>query len=111
MNVHPSLLPKHAGSTPLFWTLYKGESDIGVTIHKLSENIDAGPILVQGSEQIRKFNEFECMVQSSKLAGRIFSLLILNSSQIIFKKQKGEINYEPRPTIKQRRKLISLANK
>jgi len=111
LNIHPSLLPAHAGSTPLFWTLYNRETVFGVTIHQLSESIDSGPILAQKSEQILKFNEFDCMLQSSKLAGKLFSFLILKSSKIFFKEQKGKRNYEPRPTLSQRRHLIKLLNK
>jgi methionyl-tRNA formyltransferase len=47
LNVHPSLLPRHRGPTPLFWTLHAGDETAGVTVHWLDEGIDTGPIALQ----------------------------------------------------------------
>ncbi|MDH3376333.1 MAG: formyltransferase family protein [Gammaproteobacteria bacterium] len=46
-NIHPSLLPRYRGPSPLFWQFYNGERDGGVTVHRVTENIDAGPIIAQ----------------------------------------------------------------
>lgn len=47
LNIHPSLLPKHRGPDPLFWTLREGTGQAGLTIHELSDQFDAGPIYAQ----------------------------------------------------------------
>ncbi len=47
LNVHPSVLPAYRGPTPLFWQFREGESETGVTIHIIEEDIDAGDILAQ----------------------------------------------------------------
>ncbi|GER85941.1 formyl transferase [Dictyobacter vulcani] len=47
INVHPSLLPDNRGPQPLFWTFYEGHKDTGITIHRLTEKLDSGPILEQ----------------------------------------------------------------
>jgi len=47
LNVHPSLLPKYRGAAPINWTLIKGEARTGVTIIRMSEQVDAGDILLQ----------------------------------------------------------------
>jgi len=47
LNVHPSLLPANRGPAPLFWTFRHGDAETGVTIHLMSEELDAGDILVQ----------------------------------------------------------------
>ena len=46
-NIHPSLLPRYRGPSPLFWQFYNGERDGGVTVHRVTENIDAGPVIAQ----------------------------------------------------------------
>ncbi len=46
-NVHPSLLPRGRGPAPIPWTLIRGETETGVTIIRLSEEIDGGDILLQ----------------------------------------------------------------
>ena len=52
LNVHPSLLPKHAGQANdavHAAVLAAGESETGATIHLVTEAVDAGPILAQES--------------------------------------------------------------
>lgn len=47
VNAHPSLLPAYRGKDPLFWALVAGEPVVGVTLHRMTETMDAGPILFQ----------------------------------------------------------------
>lgn len=47
LNLHDSLLPKGTGFSPVLWSLISGESQIGLTIHRMDENLDTGDILVQ----------------------------------------------------------------
>jgi methionyl-tRNA formyltransferase len=47
LNLHPSLLPRHRGPAPLFWTFYHGDAVAGVTIHIMDEGIDTGDLLLQ----------------------------------------------------------------
>ena len=47
INIHPSLLPKYRGPTPVQSAILNGEKTTGVTIIKLDEEIDHGPILFQ----------------------------------------------------------------
>lgn len=47
LNIHPSLLPKYRGPDPIFWQLKKGELQTGVTLHELTGDLDAGPVVKQ----------------------------------------------------------------
>ena len=47
VNVHPSLLPKYRGPSPIYWVLKNKESVTGVTIHYIDERIDSGDIILQ----------------------------------------------------------------
>jgi methionyl-tRNA formyltransferase len=49
INVHPSLLPRHRGRAPVFWTILSGDATTGVTLHRLEPALDAGPIVLQRS--------------------------------------------------------------
>jgi len=49
LNVHYSLLPKYRGATPLESALLAGENEIGVTIQKMTKELDAGDIIAQES--------------------------------------------------------------
>ncbi len=47
INVHASLLPRHRGAAPIQGTLLAGDRVTGVTIMRMVEQMDAGPILLQ----------------------------------------------------------------
>ena len=49
INVHPTLLPKGRGEWPLPWTILTEQKTSGISIHKLTEEYDAGDILLQRS--------------------------------------------------------------
>lgn len=53
VNTHPSLLPKYRGPTPVQTAILNGDKVTGVTIIKLDEQVDHGPILAQREETIR----------------------------------------------------------
>lgn len=46
-NLHGSLLPKYRGRAPLNWALVNGETETGVTLHKMVKKADAGEIAGQ----------------------------------------------------------------
>ncbi len=47
LNVHPSLLPRWRGAAPVERAIMAGDAETGVTIIKLVEELDAGPIAAQ----------------------------------------------------------------
>ena len=53
-NIHPSLLPKYRGPSPIAIPLINGDETTGVTIIKMDEEIDHGPIIAQQSLTIEK---------------------------------------------------------
>ncbi|WP_325436215.1 bifunctional UDP-4-amino-4-deoxy-L-arabinose formyltransferase/UDP-glucuronic acid oxidase ArnA [Pseudomonas nitroreducens] len=51
-NLHGSLLPRYRGRAPANWVLVNGESETGVTLHRMVKRADAGGILAQQSVAI-----------------------------------------------------------
>lgn len=47
INVHASLLPKYRGAAPIQWAIANGETQTGVTIMRVVQQMDAGDILLQ----------------------------------------------------------------
>lgn len=47
INVHPSLLPKYRGPSPIETAIINGDEKIGVSIMKLAAKMDAGPVYLQ----------------------------------------------------------------
>lgn len=46
-NLHGSLLPKYRGRVPINWAILNGETETGVTLHKMIAKADAGDIIAQ----------------------------------------------------------------
>lgn len=53
INVHPSLLPRWRGPAPIQHAILAGDQDTGVTIMKLDEGVDTGPIYLQKTYHIQ----------------------------------------------------------
>ncbi len=49
INVHASLLPRHRGAAPVEAAILAGDSETGVTIMRMTERMDAGPMLLSRS--------------------------------------------------------------
>ncbi|WP_041081961.1 methionyl-tRNA formyltransferase [Thermotoga profunda] len=60
-NVHPSLLPKYRGAAPIQRAIENGEKVTGVTLFKLTKELDAGPIAAQISVTIDEYENFDSL--------------------------------------------------
>jgi methionyl-tRNA formyltransferase len=49
LNVHPSLLPRHRGATPVPATIAAGDAEAGVSIIRMDAGIDTGPLVASRS--------------------------------------------------------------
>jgi folate-dependent phosphoribosylglycinamide formyltransferase PurN len=52
INVHPSLLPKYKGLNAVEQALDSGDDVTGCTVHYVTEELDGGPIIIQGKVPI-----------------------------------------------------------
>ena len=53
INVHPSLLPRHRGPSPIPAAILAGDAETGVTIQKIAQRFDTGDILAQQAVSLR----------------------------------------------------------
>lgn len=58
LNIHPSLLPKYRGPTPIQFALLNGEKTTGVSIIRLDAQMDHGPILAQKTVAIEAEDDY-----------------------------------------------------
>ncbi len=89
LNVHPSLLPKYRGPSPIHYAILNGEKETGVTIILMDEKIDHGPILAQRELEISNKATYKKLEE--ELAKLSIELLI----EIIPKWIKDEIKTKP----------------
>ncbi|MDR1168100.1 MAG: phosphoribosylglycinamide formyltransferase [Heliobacteriaceae bacterium] len=53
VNIHPSLLPKYKGMDAIKQAFDAGETECGVSVHYVTEEVDAGKIIEQRSIKVR----------------------------------------------------------
>ena len=90
LNFHTSLLPRHAGMHPGFWTIWYGDKKSGMTIHFMDEGIDTGDIAYQSVVPVITGDTIESLYQriwdsSGKLIKKLLS--DIEESNITRKKQ------------------------
>ena len=47
LNIHPSLLPSYKGNNAIWYAYTAGVSPVGCTVHVVTEDVDAGRIIMQ----------------------------------------------------------------
>jgi methionyl-tRNA formyltransferase len=72
LNVHPSLLPRWRGAAPIERALMAGDDETGVTIFKITEGLDSGPVGLSSPEPIRPDDDAGTLAaRLSKLGARL----------------------------------------
>ena len=66
INLHASLLPAYRGADPIRWALLKGEKETGVTVMRMDEGVDTGPIFAMKKVEIH-FSD-DCKILTERLS-------------------------------------------
>lgn len=74
VNVHPSLLPRHRGPSPIQWAIQEGDAATGISIMLLDEGMDTGPLLACETIGIDDGETYSSLVE--KIHGRGPGLLV-----------------------------------
>lgn len=89
LNVHPSLLPRHRGATPIPAAILAGDDVTGVAIQKMAAALDAGDILL----------ERETPIRPGETAGELSARLAEWSGELVLEAldlvETGRARYEP----------------
>jgi len=71
-NVHPSLLPRWRGAAPVERAIMAGDAETGVSIMRLTEGLDSGPVCLRGAEPIRPDDDYGTLAaRLQELAGEL----------------------------------------
>lgn len=89
INLHASLLPKYRGAAPINWAILNGESETGVTVIKMNEQMDAGDILRQRKIDILKEDTSISLEEKLSFEG---GKLLMETIDLI---EKGKISLIP----------------
>jgi methionyl-tRNA formyltransferase len=72
LNVHPSLLPRWRGAAPIERALMAGDTRTGVTIHRTTPELDAGPIAAQEAFEVEPDDDAGTIyARSAEIAARL----------------------------------------
>lgn len=91
LNLHPSLLPRHRGASPIPATILAGDRETGVTLIRMDAGLDSGPILavepiaLTGDESTPELEERLAAVAAELLARSLGPWL------------RGELTARPQP--------------
>jgi len=92
LNLHPSLLPRHRGASPIPATILAGDDRTGVTLMRMDEGLDTGPIV---ATDIIELSGSETAPELERdLAGRAAELLAATLEPWL----RGERQPTPQPT-------------
>lgn len=94
INIHPSLLPEGRGSTPIETAILKGNKKTGVSIMKIVEGMDEGPVAAQKTIEL---TGKETKQELADTLADIGSTLLIKSLSDIF---AGKVVYAPQDNSK-----------
>ncbi len=92
INLHPSLLPRHRGPSPIQWALVCGDRATGVTTMQIDEGMDTGPILLQRRVTIEPGETAEML--SPRLAEIGAELIVRTLDEL----EQGTVKPRPQPS-------------
>ena len=82
LNVHPSLLPRWRGAAPVERAIMAGDEETGVTIIRLVEELDAGPIGAQESFAVAPEDDAGAVYErAAEVAARLLDPLLRSGSR------------------------------
>ena len=89
LGLHPSLLPRYRGASPIVWALLNGDLKTGVTVFRLNERMDAGDILLQRVTPIDSRDTAEDLSERLARAG---AQLVLDAVGAL---ERGTASFQP----------------
>ena len=94
LNLHMSALPLYAGLDSIFWALYHGEKEIGVTVHAVVPELDRGAIVLQRKIPVHFLDTEESLYDRALWLGT--ALMVRAVKQI----EEGKAQFQPQDEAK-----------
>jgi methionyl-tRNA formyltransferase len=78
INSHSALLPENRGMMPVFWAMFKGLPQTGVTIHYMDARLDSGDIIAVEKVQIQNESLHEMILKTKRISARMIDETLRN---------------------------------
>ena len=93
LNVHPSLLPRWRGAAPIERAIMAGDAETGVSIMRVTEGLDSGPICLQAAEPIRANDTYGSLAPRLQDMGGALLLRALDDRPPFTEQDEAEVTY------------------
>jgi len=104
INFHYGLLPQCRGPQPILWHILNGDAEGGLTLHKMNEGIDIGPIILQEKLPIGISDTYGMMQSKlaflgAKSAATLFKILSFGTIVPATAQDESQAAYFKNPTV------------
>lgn len=107
INVHPSFLPAYRGNCPIEYQILNGEPEGGVTLHWMTQGVDAGPIISQKKIPIDENDDYDAIfMRAHHTAARLMAELLKKSPHAWARVPQTEDSL-PLPSLQKKEGLIN----
>jgi methionyl-tRNA formyltransferase len=107
LNVHPSLIPRWRGAAPIERTLMEGDERTGMTIMRVTEGLDSGPVALQEEIEVGPEEDFPSLAgRLAELGGELLVTALdrLEAGELEFTEQdEGRATYAEKVSTEERR--------
>ena len=93
LNVHPSLLPRWRGAAPIERAIIAGDSETGVSIMRLVEGLDCGPVCAAVPEPITADDTFGTLSERLELRSAELLNQVLSGPRAFVEQDESAANY------------------
>jgi methionyl-tRNA formyltransferase len=93
LNVHPSLLPRWRGAAPVERAIMAGDDRTGVSIMRLTEGFDSGPVCLQEAEPIRPDDDYGTLAARLQRLGGELLVRALDERPPFAEQDESQVTY------------------
>jgi methionyl-tRNA formyltransferase len=93
LNVHPSLLPRWRGAAPVERAIMAGDDQTGVSIMRVTEDLDAGAVCVQEAEPIRPDDDYGTLAERLERLGGELLVRALDERPPFVEQDESRVTY------------------
>jgi methionyl-tRNA formyltransferase len=98
VNVHPSLLPRWRGAAPVERAIMAGDEETGVSIMRVVEALDAGPVCLAEAEPIRPDDDYGSLAARLEDLGARLLVRALDERPPWVEQDEGAVTYAEKIT-------------
>lgn len=100
INLHGSLLPAYRGAAPINWAIINNEAETGTTVIKLTEEMDAGPVISSSKIDIEQTDNAHTLEEKLAQSGSRLLLETINNIEAnnykLIEQDESKITFAPK---------------